>query len=95
MTVDCAPVLDVAEPGTHAVIGARAWSDDPVRVAALGRAFAEGLIAGGVAPVVKHMPGHGRARADSHRELPVVEASRDALARDFAPFRALADRRWR
>ncbi len=91
VTVDCAPVLDVAEPGTHAVIGARAWSEDPARVAALGRAFAEGLLAGGVAPVIKHMPGHGRARADSHLSLPVVEASRDDLTRDFAPFRALAD----
>ncbi|RBP00966.1 beta-N-acetylhexosaminidase [Roseiarcus fermentans] len=91
ITVDCAPVLDVAEAGTHAVIGARAWGHDPVRVAALGRAFAEGLLAGGVAPVIKHIPGHGRARADSHRELPVVEASRAELARDFAPFEALAD----
>ena len=91
ITVDCAPVLDVAEPGTHAVIGARAWSDDPGRVAALGRAFAEGLLAGGVAPVVKHMPGHGRARADSHLELPNVPNSRDELARDFAPFVALND----
>ncbi len=91
ITVDCAPVLDVADPATHAVIGARAWSEDPSRVAALGRAFAEGLLAGGVAPVVKHMPGHGRARADSHHELPVVEAPREALERDFAPFRALAD----
>ena len=91
ITVDCAPVLDVADPGAHAVIGARAWSGDSSRVAALGRAFAGGLLAGGVAPVVKHMPGHGRARADSHLELPVVEASREALERDFAPFRALAD----
>lgn len=91
ITVDCAPVLDVAEPGTHAVIGARAWSDDPRRVATLGRAFAEGLLAGGVAPVVKHMPGHGRARADSHLELPTVPSSREALARDFAPFAALND----
>ena len=91
VTVDCAPVLDVAEPGTHAVIGARAWSADPERVAALGRAFAEGLLAGGVAPVIKHMPGHGRARADSHRELPEVEAPLPALERDFAPFKALAD----
>ncbi len=91
ITVDCAPVLDVAEPGTHVVIGARAWSEDPARVAALGRAFAEGLMAGGVAPVIKHMPGHGRARADSHHELPVVEATRAELQRDFAPFRALAD----
>jgi beta-N-acetylhexosaminidase len=91
ITVDCAPVLDVADPGAHAVIGARAWSEDPLRVAALGRAFAEGLLEGGVAPIVKHMPGHGRARADSHHELPVVEASREALERDFTPFRTLSD----
>ena len=91
ITVDCAPVLDVAEPETHAVIGSRAFSQSPERVAAMGRAFANGLLAGGVAPVVKHMPGHGRARADSHQELPVVRATREALKRDFAPFAALSD----
>ena len=89
--VDCAPVLDVAEPETHAAIGSRAFSSRPERVAAMGRAVAEGLLAGGVAPVVKHMPGHGRARADSHHELPVVDAAWDALKRDFAPFAALND----
>jgi beta-N-acetylhexosaminidase len=92
ITVDCAPVLDVADAGTHAVIGARAYSSAPERVAALGRAVCEGLIAGAVLPVVKHIPGHGRARADSHVELPVVAASRaDLAARDFAPFAALRD----
>ena len=92
VTVDCAPVLDVAQPGMHAVIGARAWSGDPQAVAAFGRAFARGLLAGGVAPVVKHSPGHGRARVDSHLELPVVEASRAELAAiDFSPFAALRD----
>ena len=91
ITVDCAPVLDVAEPGTHAVIGARAFSEAPERVAALGRAFAEGLLAGGVVPVIKHLPGHGRARADSHQELPVVDASRKELERDFLPFAELRD----
>src|SRR5271166_5027017 len=91
VTVDCAPVLDVAESGTHAAIGTRAFSHRPERVAAMGRAVAQGLLAGGVAPVVKHMPGHGRARADSHHELPVVDAARDGLQRDFAPFRALKD----
>jgi beta-N-acetylhexosaminidase len=91
ITVDCAPVLDVAEEGTHAAIGARAFSFRPERVAAMGRAVAEGLLAGGVAPVIKHMPGHGRARADSHRELPVVDAHRSDLKRDFAPFAALRD----
>src|SRR5579863_1023469 len=89
ITIDCAPVLDVAEPGTHAAIGTRAFSDRPERVAAMGRAVAEGLLAGGVAPVIKHMPGHGRARVDSHHDLPVVGAARHELARDFTPFIAL------
>jgi beta-N-acetylhexosaminidase len=91
ITVNCAPVLDVAEPRTHAAIGSRAFSSRPERVAAMGRAVAEGLLAGGVAPVIKHMPGHGRARVDSHHELPVVDAKRDDLKRDFAPFAALKD----
>ncbi len=91
ISVDCAPVLDVADDRTHAVIGSRAYAKDPATVASFGRAVMEGLIAGGVLPVVKHIPGHGRARADSHLELPVVEASHDELSqRDFAPFRALA-----
>jgi beta-N-acetylhexosaminidase len=91
ITVDCAPVLDVAEPETHAVIGARAFSHRPDRVAAMGRAFAEGLLEGGVVPVVKHMPGHGRAQADSHHELPVVDATRKELERDFLPLAKLRD----
>lgn len=91
ITVDCAPVLDVAEPLTHEVIGLRAWSDDAKQIATFGQAFVGGLMSGGVAPVIKHMPGHGRAHADSHRELPVVEAARGELARDFAPFKALND----
>ena len=89
--VDCAPVLDVPEPGAHDVIGDRAYGQGPALIAQLGRAFAEGLMAGGVLPVVKHIPGHGRARADSHAELPVVTASLPELQRDFAPFRACAD----
>ena len=91
ITIDCAPVLDVADSGTHAAIGTRAFSSRPERVAAMGRAVAEGLLAGGVAPVIKHMPGHGRARVDSHHELPVVDAARGDLKRDFAPFAALRD----
>ena len=92
VNVDCAPDLDVADEATHAVIGTRAYGRDPARVAALGRAAMEGLIAGGVAPVIKHVPGHGRARADSHFELPIVMATREELAeRDFAPFHALRD----
>lgn len=95
ITVDCAPVADVAAPETHAVIGDRAFSDDPVLVARLGAAVAEGLAAGGVASVVKHVPGHGRACADSHAELPVVDASLEALrARDFKPFAALNRLPW-
>ncbi len=90
--VDCLPVLDAPAEGSHAIISDRAYSRDPVRVARLGRAAAEGLMAGGVAPVMKHIPGHGRARADSHLELPVVEAGREELERvDFAPFKANAD----
>ena len=92
ITVDCLPVLDVPVPGAHDIIGDRAYADDPAAIAVLGRAAAEGLLAGGVLPVIKHMPGHGRARVDSHEHLPVVEASHEELAgRDFLPFRILAD----
>ena len=92
INVDCVPVLDVPEPGAHDVIGDRAYGDTPEQVALLGRAAAEGLIAGGVLPVIKHIPGHGRAKSDSHLALPVVDASYDELdARDFAPFRVLSD----
>lgn len=90
--VDCLPVLDVPVKGAHDVIGDRAYAHDPEVVGALGRAAAEGLLAGGVLPVIKHIPGHGRAFADSHKELPVVRAGRDALeATDFRPFRMLSD----
>ncbi|WP_131117088.1 beta-N-acetylhexosaminidase [Lichenihabitans psoromatis] len=92
VTVDCAPVLDVPVPGSHNVIGDRAFAADPMTVARLGRAFAEGLLLGGVLPVMKHVPGHGRAGVDSHLSLPVVEADRDELDQhDFEPFRQLAD----
>jgi beta-N-acetylhexosaminidase len=92
VTIDCAPVLDLAFEGAHSVIGSRAFSSDPARVVEYGRAVAEGLRAGAVAPVIKHMPGHGRALVDSHLELPVVEATRaDLSAKDFAPFVALRD----
>jgi beta-N-acetylhexosaminidase len=92
VTVDCAPVLDVPVRGAHDIIGDRAYGETVETVATLGRAAAEGLIAGGVLPVIKHMPGHGRAMADSHEKLPVVEASRAALeAVDFEPFRILSD----
>ena len=92
INVDCVPLLDVPQPGAHDIIGDRAYGEDPDTIAVLGRAQAEGLIAGGVLPVIKHMPGHGRAGADSHEALPVVDASQAELeAVDFAPFRALSD----
>lgn len=89
---DCAPVLDLPVPGAHDIIGDRAYGYTVGGVSALGRAVAEGFLEGGVLPVIKHIPGHGRAMADSHLELPVVTASRAELeATDFAAFRALAD----
>jgi len=90
ISVDCLPLLDVRQPGAHDVIGDRALGREPMRVAALGRAVLEGLAASGVAGVVKHMPGHGRAGADSHKELPTVTASAEELDVDIAPFRTLA-----
>lgn len=92
ISVDCLPVLDVPAPGGHDVIGNRAYGRDPGAVAAMGAAAAAGLKAGGLLPVMKHMPGHGRAGADTHFELPVVGATRTELeAIDFKPFQALKD----
>jgi beta-N-acetylhexosaminidase len=89
---DCLPVLDVPVEGAHDVIGNRAYGDDASTIAILGRAAAEGLLAGSVLPVIKHIPGHGRAGSDSHHELPLVQTSRAELeAQDFAPFRILSD----
>jgi beta-N-acetylhexosaminidase len=89
ITVDCLPLLDVRDPEGHDIIGDRSYGAEPMKVAALGRATLDGLKAGGVCGVVKHIPGHGRARADSHLELPVVDASRAELERDLEPFRTL------
>jgi beta-N-acetylhexosaminidase len=89
VNVDAMPLLDVRQPGAHDVIGDRALGDEPMKVAALGRAVLEGLAAAGVVGVVKHIPGHGRALADSHKELPVVDAPDAELESDLAPFRAL------
>ena len=91
ITVDCIPLLDVRQPGANDVIGDRAFGSEPKRVAALGRAVLDGLARAGVTGTVKHMPGHGRAHADSHKELPRVDASDAELAIDIAPFLALAD----
>ncbi len=88
--IACAPVVDVARPETTDAIGDRAFSNEPEAVAELAGAFARGLAAGGVAPVMKHLPGHGRARVDSHHALPVVEAGPEELAAvDLVPARRL------
>jgi beta-N-acetylhexosaminidase len=92
INVDCLPVLDVPVEGSSNVIGDRAYGGDPVTVTEMGRAAAAGLKAGGLLPVMKHMPGHGRGFADSHLELPVVTVSREELeAHDFPPFVAMKD----
>ncbi len=90
ITVDCAPLLDVAQPDTTEAIACRAYGREPLRVAALGRAMLEGLAAAGIVGVVKHMPGHGRALVDSHHLLPTVTASDAELEVDLTPFRTLA-----
>ena len=89
ITVDCLPLLDIRQPDAHDIIGDRALGSEPMRVAALGRATLEGLASAAVVGVVKHIPGHGRAMADSHLELPVVDADEATLETDIAPFRTL------
>ena len=90
--VNCAPMADIADPCTHAILRNRCYGTDAATVTQAARAVAEGLLAGGVLPVLKHIPGHGRAFVDSHLSLPVVDDSAETLrARDFAPFRALND----
>lgn len=92
ITVDCLPLADVPVPGADAVIGNRAYGTSPDKVAAIARAVTEGLEQGGVLPVLKHIPGHGRATADTHFKLPTVDTARDELDRiDFAAFKPLAD----
>ncbi|QQO11577.1 beta-N-acetylhexosaminidase [Bradyrhizobium diazoefficiens] len=92
ITVDCLPLADVPVPGADAVIGNRAYGTSPDKVAAIARAVTEGLEQGGVLPVLKHIPGHGRATADTHFKLPTVGTARDELDRtDFAAFKPLAD----
>ena len=93
--VDCAPLIDIRIPGAHDVIGDRANGGAPDLVATQGRAAAEGLLVGGVMPIIKHIPGHGRSMVDSHHDLPHVAASRQKLsATDFQPFQALNDMPW-
>ncbi|HYL32270.1 MAG TPA: beta-N-acetylhexosaminidase [Stellaceae bacterium] len=95
ITVDCAPVLDLAVAGADPIIGDRAYGTTPAKVADLGRTACDGLLAGGVLPVIKHIPGHGRATVDSHKALPTVTTGVSELTEtDFAPFRALNDMPW-
>ena len=89
VNVDCLPLLDVRRPEADEIIGDRSLGSDPMQVAALGRAVLDGLHSGGVVGVIKHIPGHGRALCDSHKALPVVEASEDELATDLGPFERL------
>ncbi len=92
ITVDCLPLADVPVEGADAVIGNRAYGTEPGKVAAIARAVTEGLEQGGVLPVLKHIPGHGRATADTHFKLPTVDTPRAELERtDFAAFKPLAD----
>jgi beta-N-acetylhexosaminidase len=92
ISVDCLPLADVPVPGADAVIGNRAYGTNPGKVAAIARAVTEGLEQGGILPVLKHIPGHGRATADTHIRLPVVDTPKAELERtDFAAFRPLAD----
>lgn len=95
INVDCVPVLDVPVPGSHDIVGDRAFSADPAIVADLGQVMAEAMLEGGVQPVIKHIPGHGRAGADSHLALPQVDAAHSTLsASDFLPFRACRNMPW-
>jgi beta-N-acetylhexosaminidase len=90
INVNCLPLLDVRQPGATDIIGDRALGDEPMQVAALGRAVLDGMASAGVVGVVKHMPGHGRALVDSHKELPVVTASAEELESDLEPFERLS-----
>jgi beta-N-acetylhexosaminidase len=92
VTVDCLPLADVPVAGADAVIGNRAYGTEPGKVAAIARAVTDGLEQGGILPVLKHIPGHGRATADTHFRLPEVDTSKTELERtDFAAFQPLAD----
>lgn len=95
VTIDCAPVLDVPQPGADPIIGDRAFGETPDTIAILAKAFMDGLMKGGVSPVIKHIPGHGRALVDSHKDLPVVDTGLETLQGvDFPPFRALHMAAW-
>lgn len=95
INVDCLPVLDIPVVGAHEIIGDRALGRDAEMIAELGRALSEGIMAEGVLPIIKHIPGHGRAKSDSHKELPIVDTPRDELEKtDFVPFELMAEMPW-
>ena len=95
ISVDCAPVLDLPQPEADLIIGDRAYGNDPEKISTLAMAVCEGFLAGGVLPVVKHIPGHGRANVDSHKALPCVEVDIDTMvASDFVPFKNLSSMPW-
>ncbi|MBC9880928.1 glycoside hydrolase family 3 protein [Bradyrhizobium sp. INPA01-394B] len=95
ISVNCAPTIDVPIPGAHEMIGSRAYGPDPLLVSEMGRAVCEGLFDANVLPVIKHLPGYGRAMVDSHLALPVIAEGLDELdATDFVPFKALASIPW-
>jgi beta-N-acetylhexosaminidase len=89
INVNCLPLLDVRQPGASDIIGDRALGEEPMQVAALGRAVLDGMASAGVVGVIKHIPGHGRALVDSHQELPIVTAGEEELASDLEPFERL------
>ena len=92
LDVNCAPLADIARPDTHAILRNRCYGETAAQVVGHARAMAQGLLAGGVLPVLKHIPGHGRATLDSHLDMPTVDANVEILRQqDFAPFAALAD----
>src|SRR5690606_25629528 len=92
ITVNCAPVVDVPAPDCHEFLSAsRTYSDSPATVGLLGEAVCRGLLGGGITPVIKHIPGHGRAKVDSHFSLPIVDVSAEEMSKtDFKPFKYLA-----
>jgi beta-N-acetylhexosaminidase len=95
ISINCAPVLDLPQPGADLIIGDRAYGSDPAKIATLATAACKGFLAGCVLPVVKHIPGHGRANVDSHKALPFVDANIDTMvASDFAPFKDLSAMPW-
>lgn len=94
INVDCAPMLDVRSTVGHDIVGDRAFSTDPMVVSTLGKAAMEGIMAGGVTPIIKHIPGHGLARCDSHEELPVVSESLQDLMPHLKPFKMNANAPW-